>query len=352
MNLPSKSIRRILVLRYRSIGDILLSNPSLKALRENFPNATIDILVDDSFEEIVRNNPNVDNVILHKRKVTGSRLMEDLALIKKLRAEKYDIAVDLHAGPRSAWGTLLSGIKIRVGHHFSFRNRFCYNMKAETPEPDDHTWRVQYKVVRPLGIEWPAKPSFHLTVTEDSKNAMRARLEKAGLMFDRPMVLLHPGARVQFKKWPAKNMGQLARWMVDERNSAVILAGSGADEEEIEAIRKAAGYALPAFTDLSLGELSALIKISNLVVCNDSGPMHMAGVLNTPTISLFGPSDPAIWGPIGEKNFSITCSPPMDCMPCFQKGCPHEGDHCMTRIEVSNVKRAVDRLKILQKPRE
>lgn len=351
MSLLTKSIRKILVLRYRSIGDILLANPALEALRKRFPNAIIDILIDDSFEEILQDNPNVDNIIFHRRNTEGSRLKADFALIKELRNKRYDLAVDLHSGPRGAWATLFSGAKIRVGHHFSIRNTICYNTKAEPPEPDDHTWQVQYKVVRPFEIEWPEKPSFFLSVADDAVSSVKDRLTKAGLMFDRPLVLLHPGARVQFKRWPAISMGKLARWLVDERNSAVILAGSEADVNEIELIRKTSGYALPSFADLALSELTALINMSALVICNDSGPMHMAGVLNIPTVSLFGPSDPTVWGPVGTKNISVICSPPMECMPCFQKGCPYDGDHCMTRIEINDVTKAVDKLKILQIPK-
>jgi ADP-heptose:LPS heptosyltransferase len=141
-------------------------------------------------------------------------------------------------------------------------------------------------------------------------------------------------------------MGELARWLVDEKKVAVFLAGSPADGPEIRKIRNASGYALPFFTELKLGELVALINRSALVVCNDSGPMHIAGVLNIPTIALFGPSDPHIWAPVGERNITLACAP-MECMPCDQKHCPYEGNHCMTRISVDEVKRAVGRIGVL-----
>ena len=162
-------------------------------------------------------------------------------------------------------------------------------------------------------------------------------------MFDRPIVVLHPGGRVPLKQWPSAKMGQLAKWLADDMGVAVVLAGSEKDTEEIRIIRRASGYALPWFTDLSLGELSALLTLARLLVCNDSGPMHMAGVLDVPTVAMFGPSDPLLWAPVGSRKRIVTCAP-MECMPCDQKNCPRHGDHCMMRIEVNEVKSAVKRL--------
>lgn len=342
------SVSKILVLRYRSIGDILLANPALAALRRRFAGARISLVVDDIFKELLFENPNVDEVIAHPRRSDAPKWKVDLEMIRRFREEGFDMAVDLQSGPRGAWASLLSGAGIRVGHPYRLRNRLCYNIHGEKPLPEDHTWEVQFKTVRPLGIDWPEEPEFHLAFPSEKAASMKKKLEEAGLLFDRPLALLHPGARVGFKRWPAARMGQIGRWLVDERNAAVVLCGTEADADEIKAIRRASGYALPFFTGLSLGELAALIRMSSLVVCNDSGPMHMAGVLNTPTVALFGPSDPAVWEPVGSRKITLSCHPPMECMPCDQKGCPHEGHHCMTRIEPDEVKRAVDKLKALE----
>lgn len=343
MNFDPASIRKILVLRLRSIGDILLSNPSLAALKRTFPRAVIHFVVDDIFEDLLYNNKNVDKVVTNARKKSDRGILADIAFIRRLRKEHYDLAVDLQAGPRGAYAALFSGARLRIGHHLKPRNWLCYNMKAEAPYPDDHSWQVQFKVVTPLGAQWPEEPEFFLDFPESATLSVMKRMEDAGLMFDRPMALLHPGARTAVKRWPAEKMGALARWMADEMQMAVILAGSAADEEEIKNIRRSSGYALPAFTDLTLWELAALIKMSALMVCNDSGPMHMAGVLDTPVVAIFGPSDPALWGPVGQRKMVVTCEP-MECQPCDQNNCIHEGDHCTSRIELSETQRAVERL--------
>ncbi|MBI5816550.1 MAG: lipopolysaccharide heptosyltransferase II [Nitrospinae bacterium] len=346
MNAAPHSARKILALRYRSIGDIILSNPALAGLRRTFPQAQIHMLVDDVFAEILNGNPNVDRVITSPRKPEGPQWKADLEMVKTLRAENYDITVDLHGGPRSSWFSLLSGAKIRAGHPFRWRNRVCYNVNAKTPAADDHTWKVQFLVAEALGAKWPDEPEFILAVSDESRRTMAEKMSKEGFTFDRPLILLHPGARIDVKRWPADRMGELARWLVDKKGVAVALAGSAADTEEIKRIRGASGYAIPFFTGLSLGELAALIERSAAIVCNDSGPMHMAGALHIPTVALFGPSDPHVWEPVGCRKIIIT-PPPMDCMPCGQKGCPKEGNHCMTRIGVNEVKTAVERLGVL-----
>ena len=343
MNFDHALIRKILVLRYRSIGDILLSNPSLAALKKTFPHAVIHFVVDDIFEGLLHNNRNVDKVILNPRKILQRGFMADLAFVKMLREERYDLAVDLQAGPRGAVMSLLSGASLRIGHHFKLRNRLCYNLAADAPLSDDHSWKVQFKVVSALGAPWPEEPEFFLDFPEEATASVTEKLEKAGLLFDRPIVILHPGARVMVKKWPAGKMGAMARWLVDEKQLAVILVGAEADEEELKAIRRAAGYALPAFTGLTLWELAALIKMADMIVCNDSGPMHMAGVLDTPVVALFGPSDPTIWGPVGQRKTIVSCGP-MECQPCDQNSCGYEGNHCMTRIDLEEVKKSFERL--------
>ncbi|MBF0169925.1 MAG: glycosyltransferase family 9 protein [Nitrospinae bacterium] len=342
MRVDSTAVRKILVIRLRSIGDILLTNPVLEALREGYPHATIDMLVDDLFVDVLYGNPNVDRVFPHTRRVEGPKWKSDLAFIRAVRRQKYDMVVDLQGGPRGAWLTFFSGARYRVGHPFRLRNRLAYNLYGEHPRPDDHSWLVQFKTIVNLGFPPPAKPRFHVDIDPAVKASVREKLERKGLLFDRPLVLLHPGARIDEKRWPAPKMGELARWLVDEKGAAVILAGGPADRGEVDAIRKASGYALPTFADLTVAELMALIGGVDLLVCNDSGPMHIAGAFDTPTVALFGPSDPALWSPVGDHHAILTPAP-MDCMPCDQKGCPRSGDHCMTRIDIDAVKETVER---------
>ena len=116
---------------------------------------------------------------------------------------------------------------------------------------------------------------------------------------------------------------------------------------EIERIRKSSGYALPFLDEFSLSELTALIDLADLVICNDSGPMHIAGVLNRPTVAIFGPTDPNVWAPVGSDKVVLTPAP-MECMPCdTEQECPHRSDYCVSRIELGEVQRAVNRIGVI-----
>ncbi len=339
MKFDPGSVDKILIIRYRSIGDILLTNPTLAAIREKFPKAEINMLVDDIFCSVLKNNPNIDNVTGHKR--NNKSLIDDFLFVMKIRAEKYDLVIDLQGGPRGAWLTFFSGAKYRVGMPFRWRNRIAYNLYGEEPEPGDHTHLVQIKTVKPLGIEPAPAPEYFLSVDETALLQIKKRLKTAGFDFDKPLALIHPGARIFEKRWPSDKMGKVAKYLIDEKNFAVIVAGDKNDIKDVDQIAKASGHSLTSFTDLTLDELIAVISMAKLVICNDSGPMHIAGVLNVPTVALFGPSDPRIWEPPGDRHLVLT-PPPMECMPCDQKNCSLTGTHCMTKISVSSVIEAID----------
>lgn len=338
MKFDPGSVGKILLIRYRSIGDILLTNPTLAAVREKFPNATIDMVVDDIFMSILKNNPNIDNVIGHKR--NSKSLIDDFLFIRKIRANNYDLVIDLQGGPRGAWLTFFSGAKYRVGMPFRWRNKIAYNIYGEEPESCDHTHIVQMKTVKPLGINRTSAPEYFLSVDETALLQIRKKL--AGFDFDKPLALLHPGARIFEKRWPSDKMGRLAKYLIDEKGFNLVIAGGNTDRDEVDKITASSGHALASFTDLTLDELIALISMAKLMVCNDSGPMHIAGVLNVPGIALFGPSDPKIWAPPGN-NLVVVTPPPMECMPCDQKNCHLTGEHCMTKIELADVITAIEK---------
>ena len=105
-------------------------------------------MVDDVFVELLAGNPNVVNVTAHPRNAKRSKLLTDIGMIRMFRSGNYDLVVDLQGGPRGAWTSFFSGAKIRVGHYFKLRNSLLYNLRADTPSPVDHTWRVQFMIVR------------------------------------------------------------------------------------------------------------------------------------------------------------------------------------------------------------
>ncbi|GMT42421.1 MAG: putative lipopolysaccharide heptosyltransferase III [bacterium] len=350
MNIDRASIRKILVLRYRSIGDIILSFPTFEALKTTFPRARVDMVVDDALTDICYAHPYVDYIIMHERKKWDkkhkSSLGRELSFIMKIRKQKYDMVVDLHCGPRSSLLTLLSGARYRLGNNARIRNKFTYNLKSRTKPRSPHSVDVMMNIISPLRPKMPGRKSLFLHFRDNDRSYVKKFLERYDISEKDTVVLVHPGARLDYKRLPAQKMGEVVKWMTTELGVKVIYAGSDRDLSMIADIVSYSGGPGLMATNLSLGQLAALIKSCGLFLGNDSGPMHMAAALSVPIVAFFGPSDPEVWSPWGAHGKIVRPSK-MHCMPCSQKGCPYVGDHCMARIKVGDIKRAIsDTLKI------
>lgn len=345
MDIQKNRIKKILVLRYRSIGDIILSSPALEALRLTFPSARIDMVIDDVFEDICHGHPNIDYLILHKRDTSGmtrfQKMMLGLKFIAKIRKQKYDLVIDLHGGPRSAPLAWLSGARYRVGYRLRLRSKLFYNIPILHGTVEAHTVDVMLNAIRAIDGVMPEEKKLYLGHRPEDKEFVTGFLRKFGVSEKDRLVMVHPGARVDIKRLPAEKMGQLARWMADDLGVKVVYAGNNADIAEIAGIVSYSGKRGLIATNLKLGHLAALIASCDLFIGNDSGPMHMAAALGVPVVSFFGPSDPAIWGPVAAQAKVIRNAPLMECQPCDQKNCPHIGAHCMTKIKLAEAKRAI-----------
>ncbi len=345
MEINKSLVRKILVLRYRSIGDIVLSTPVLEALKLTFPKARIDMVVDDVFEDVCYGNPYIDYLILHKRDTSGMsrfhRTMTELKFIAKIRKQKYDMVIDLHCGPRSAKLAWLSGARYRVGHRIRMRSKLFYNIPITTGTVHMHTADVLLQAITAIGGVQPPEKKLFLSYRPEEKEFVTDFLRKFDVSEKDTLVMVHPGARVDIKRLPAEKMGQLVRWMSDELGVKVVFAGSNADIAEIANIVSYSGKRGLIATNLKLGHLAALIDSCGLFIGNDSGPMHMAAALGVPIVAFFGPSDPAIWSPLSPHAKVMRNAPLMECQPCDQKNCPHTGMHCMTKIKLGEAKRAI-----------
>jgi len=345
MKADSSTIKKILVLRYRSIGDIILSFPAVERLKAAYPEASIDMVIDDVFADVCYGHPHIDNVLLHRRKrgemSRFAYFMDYLKFISGLRKRKYDLVVDFHCGPRSALTAFLTGARYRLGNLMRARNKLFYNMYPEPGTNDTHTVDVMLRTLEPLGLKaQKKKKSLYLGYNSDDEMYVRNFLEKFDVSDKDRVVMVHPGARVDIKRLPAQKMGEAVRWMTDELGVKVLYAGN---DNDLPAIAEIVSYSeKPGLmaTNLTLGQLAALIKSCDMFIGNDSGPMHMAAALDVPIVAFFGPSDPKVWSPWGARGKIVRCTP-MPCMPCDQKNCPYLGNHCMTRIKLQDIKRAV-----------
>lgn len=330
-------MKNILVIKLRYIGDVLLATPVLRALRERFPEAHLTMAVNRGTQDILKRNPDVNEVVIVERGGLGTQLQ----FVRDLR-RRFDCVLDLTDSDRSAILAWLSGAPIRIGFNDEHRWRgLLYTSVAKVGPGTCHRVEHDLEAVRALGVTSKVDLPVLRAAPEDEADATRllegigvaGSLEKAS---KRPLVLLQPGARYWFKAWPAKRFAELADRLTDAFGCRILVGGDERDRgvaAEICAKARSAPVALAGRATLL--QYAAIIKRCDLFVGNDNGPMHMAAALGTPVVALFGPSNPEEWGPCGEKVQVLYKG--LDCRRCFHPTCGRGEESCMKQISVEEV---------------
>jgi lipopolysaccharide heptosyltransferase II len=328
---PSKNkIKRILFLRHDRIGDMVLSTAALKALRKGYSRAKITVLASERNHEILKHNPNVDEILIYK----GIPWF-----IREIRPRGYDLVIDPFVTHelRQAFMTCLAGGKYRIGFAQAGREIF-FNVKGPTPSPSkrmvDHLLDLAQLAG---GKREGCGPEVFLNDTEIEWAA--EALAKNGISTNAVLIAIHPGAHYSSQRWPAERFGNVTRWTLEQNIAQVILLGSSDEEGLLEAVKKSSGEHIPIFPCDSIREFIALLSRCDLLVCNNSGPLHIASALKVPTVSMIGPTVTSLWLPYGENHVVINKS--FACSPCNRAICK---DHeCMESITVNEVFQAVER---------
>ncbi len=318
-------VSKCLIVKPSSLGDIVHSLPFLSALRARFPNAEIHWLVASEFSGLLEGHPMIDrvwsiNMSQWKNPVKlSSTIREIYSKTIILRAERYDLAVDLQGLFRSAMATLLSGAPTRVGFTEAREGApLFYNHRVDGGT-DIHAVERYLKVAYALGCD-SGNVEFHLPYED--------YLLPAPTSDD--YAVLVPGARWESKIWPAENFGTLASLLPIKS----VIVGSDADIERAQVVEKhSKGKAIDLTGKTTLKELAGIIRNARFMVTNDSGPMHMAAAFGVPVFAIFGPTSPERTGPYGAGHTIIRSDEP--CAPCFKRRCSDL--RCMERVSPSDV---------------
>jgi predicted lipopolysaccharide heptosyltransferase III len=344
----SHTVCRILVVKLRYIGDVLLSTPVFRGLREAFPRATLTALVNAGTEEVLQHHPDVDEVLVVRRRADGvgawlRSWTEPLRLVRRLRERRFDLALDLTDGDRAAFLTWASGARGRVGFNREgrFRGR-AYHRVVPLQQGRRHAVEGDLEALRVLGLR-PRTVAPTLALPPEAEAAADALLAGKRVGRDRDLVLLHPGARWSFKAWPAERFAALGDWMAEALGARVLIAGGPGDAPVAEAIqRQMRSPGLLVAGETSVLQLGALLKRCRLFVGNDAGPMHIAAAVGTPVVALFGPTDPAEWGPWGDGHVVLYRG--LDCRECWRRSACWRGEeNCLRQIPVEEAMAAVRR---------
>ncbi len=327
-------IHRILVIKLRAIGDVLLSTVVLNNLRKAFPDAHIDFCAEVSGGEIIEGHPAIDSrLIFDAKKESG------LSLIRRVRAGNYDCIIDLFGNPRSAVVTLLSGARYRVGYRFGWR-RCCYNIVTQPRGNQVHNRDFNLDALTMIGVAVP-DTSLTITVPDDARDFARKFFRDEGL--DGAFVVaLNAGGGWYTKRWGTAHFAALADEVIERHKAEVIICWGPGEKQSAEELLHSMKRRARLIPSTSLKQLAAILSLSSVVITNDSGPMHIAAVMGTPVLAVFGPTNPRFQGPVGDRNVVVR-NERLDCLGCNLTKCPI-GLPCMKELNVEEVLKGFQRL--------
>jgi len=295
---------RILIIKFRHIGDVLLSTPLIRNLKLHYPDASINMAINEETKAMLEHNPDIDQLLLYPRnKIKNSsllgKLILELSYAKTILSNRYDLVINLTEGDRGAILALFSKAEIRLGRQT--KNRFLQYFKPFTKAIEKmggtkHTVEQGLKFLDLLELSTFEK-KVHLYSNDRSKHKIETILTKEKI---KDFIIIHPVSRWMFKCWDDEKFAKTIDYIELNKKKKVIITASP-DQIELDRIesilKNCKSNPLNLSGLLSLDELSALISRASLFVGVDTAPMHMAAALDIPVIALFGPSNPILWGP-------------------------------------------------------
>ena len=337
------TVHRVLVVRLRSIGDTVLTTPSLLALRRFLPDAQIDILLEDWVAPVLDGSSLVDRVITIPRESTAARAR----IARELRATRYDVAYNLHGGTTATLLTRATGAKHRVGFE-NYQYARLHNHAAPSPldlwqRPKLHSVEQQLALIGWTGVPVTDRPATKLAVTESALRSVSAKLRAAGVEYDVQFAVVHPAAAFATKQWATEKFARVAEELFARGLTPVAIVSPKENQLAESLIGQSAARVI-ALADLSLPEVTALTSRARLFVGNDSGIAHIAAAVGAACVVIFGSSNVAHWRPWTTRANEVVLEE-MPCQPCHGYFCAEfERPECILRVPVERVVGAIDRV--------
>ncbi len=342
-NLPPGS--RLLFIRLRSIGDIVLLTPALRLLKEWRADLRATVLVESRFRELLEGHPDVDEILglapHHHGAGLGDPATESvaiplqsrLAVVRELRRRKFALCLNLHGGPTSTLLTRCCGAERKAGfahfrasrlagYHFLIPDaRTILGQPAAAGQPGIHTAEHQASALFWLGLPRQEVPAARLVVSPRGRGSWRARKAAFGIAERQDYAVLHPTALYVTKQWSAENFARLGTAVERETGLAVVYSCGPGESSALDAVEQASRQAIRRLEGPPFNEFIAALAEARLFVGNDSGPAHLAAALGRPSVVIFGSSSSAIWGPWPRHGVGHVVQNYYECNPC-------PGDRC------------------------
>jgi heptosyltransferase-2 len=327
---PSK-ITNILFIRTDRIGDMVLSTATLRAIKRGFPRARLTVLASLSNAPLLQHDPHVDEVIVWNEGGLGSSLVGFLRRAARLSKIGYDAVIDPLTGNNlhTALIAYLSGAALRIGFPGYGREVF-FNRLAAYPDKYRHMADLILETAILLGAESEDRtPQLCLLPAERDWAGGWLQAHSLG---HRAVVGIHPGGYYPSQRWPLDYYAQLALALQQDHGCGVVLIGGRGDRHLIRSILASSGERFVVFESSDLRQTVAVISQLNVLVCNNSGPLHIATALNVPTLSFMGPTEKSHWMPLGNK-YEVLRQDQLECIGCNSGTCTRGDLACMKLIK-------------------
>jgi lipopolysaccharide heptosyltransferase II len=342
---------KILLIRLRLIGDVVLTTPIIRAIRRARPDAHLTYLVEPQAAAVVARNPHLDAVLVTPLVHGAARAREDASLARRLRRERFDAVLDLHGGPRSSLLTWATGAPIRIGYTIAGRGwmytQRVTRLRGHWPRHSvENQWDLAEALLPEIGR--PSREADPVEMAEDpaAQGRVDARLQALGIDASHELIVVHVGAGNEFRRWPEDGFARVSAAVSSGHpNRRIILTTGPAQAARADEVRRLAlglgvgADAMAVACDLDLGELRNLIARSRLFVGSDSGPAHIAATTATPMVVIYGPTTPAVWGPWRAPSLVTEAVDAGDlpCRPCDQRACEPGDFRCLRGLAPETV---------------
>jgi heptosyltransferase-2 len=338
-HIPLESIQRVLIIRLSSLGDILLTTPIVRLIRQHCPQARIDFVMKAAYQDLLREHPCVHRLWLVP---DGQTVRQTLY---SLRQTRYDVVLDLHRTLRSRLLYVGSTARYKLAYSKRTLRRALLvhlgwnTLHRLTPVPE-----LYAAPLRQLGIDTPV-PQLEMFLAPGSREAVRAYLVRAlPEHCGRPLLAVAPGATWPTKRWPVERFARVAQDVAEAYQGVVVILGSAEDTPLAQQLcQQLSVPVLDGTGQFTLMQTAALLQQCRLLVSNDSGLMHMAVALKVPVVAIFGPTV-AEFGFYPFRAQAEVVSTALSCRPCSTKGsrrCPRGHHQCMLQVTEAQVVSAV-----------
>ncbi len=333
-----RQYQRILISRTDRIGDVLLSTPVIKALREKFPQAYIAMIVAPYAKDILEGNPYLDEVIIYDKDGKHKNWRRTIKFAGRLKKKKFDLAVILHPTNRLHLITFLAGIPHRLGYNRKLG--FLVNLRKAHKKQQGLKHEAEYNLdlLSELGISGNPHDLF-MPIRQDSERYIESLFNKEGINPQDRILAVNPGASCPSKIWPVESFARVAEKIAGLHNFKILILGGPKEMHLADKFtREIKVKVINLAGKTSVSQLASIFKRCSLFISNDSGPVHIASAIGVPVISIFGRNQaglsPRRWGPLGKRDKYLHKD--AGCIQCLAHNCKKEFA-CLKAITVEDV---------------